>query len=216
MVFPPCDGLKISTQGRNSEKRVRVRFCLACLVQFDFFSARTTWKLECYNNQVKRLGQGRNELCYSYLHVNNPPVWLWTAVTRDSCAAHPLCSRERLLPQVIRLTSSITTCGQKQKRENELIPQKRDSRKQKPNNLFCTFLMNTVLSEHCGPRLGVWSPTGPVKNGSIGVVAAQANSPRLREVEMKGSCSHLVPNQMVRYSPRTIVSYYLHKCSRGS
>lgn len=74
MIFPPCcDGLKISTQGRNSDKRVRVRSCLACLVQFGFFSARTTWKQECYNNQVKRLGQGRNELCYSYLHVNNPP-----------------------------------------------------------------------------------------------------------------------------------------------
>ena len=112
MIFPPCcGGLKISTQGKNSDKRVRVRSCLACLVQFDFFSATTTWKQECYNNQVKRLGQGRNESCYSYLHVNNPPMWLWTAGMRDSCAAHPLCSHERLLPQVISLTFSITTCG---------------------------------------------------------------------------------------------------------
>lgn len=102
MIFPPCGGgLKISTQGENSNKRVRVRSCLACLVQFDFFSARTTWKQECYNNQVKRLGQGRNESCYSYLHVNNPPH-----VTLDSCDVWLMCSPSTLFPWEVIASSN--------------------------------------------------------------------------------------------------------------
>lgn len=44
----------------------------------------------------------------------------------------------------------------------------RDSRKQKPNNLFLHFLNeHCVVPEHCVTRLDVWSPAGLVKNGSI-------------------------------------------------
>lgn len=54
------------------------------------------------------------------------------------------------MPQVIPLTSCIITCGQKQKRQNEII---------------CTFLMDAMLSEHHVTRFDVWSQTGLMKNG---------------------------------------------------
>lgn len=86
----------------------------------------------------------------------------------------------------------------------------RDSRKQKPNNLFLHFLNeHCVVPEHCVTRLDVWSPAGLVKNGSIKSqkkkkekrmeteVTAQANATRLREEEMKGSSCHLVPYHVV-------------------
>jgi len=57
--------------------------------------------------------------------------------------------------------------------------------------------MDAILSEHYVTRLDVCSQTRLVKNGSIGMVIAQANSARLREQEIKGSPSHLVPNHEV-------------------
>lgn len=39
--------------------------------------------------------------------------------------------------------------------------------------------MDAMLSEHYVIRLDVWSQTGPMKNGRIGVLTAQVNSTRL-------------------------------------
>lgn len=57
--------------------------------------------------------------------------------------------------------------------------------------------MGAVLSEHDVTRHDVCSQTRLVKNGSIGVVTAQANSAGLREQEIKVFPSHLVPNHEV-------------------
>lgn len=51
--------------------------------------------------------------------------------------------------------------------------------------------MDAMLSEHYVTRFDVWSQTGPMKNGRIGVVTAQANSTRNREQEIKGSLLRL-------------------------
>lgn len=57
--------------------------------------------------------------------------------------------------------------------------------------------MDAIWSEHYVTRHDVCSQTRLVKNGSIGVITAQANSSGLREREIKVSPSHLVPNHEV-------------------
>lgn len=81
------------------------------------------------------------------------------------------------MPQVIPLTSCIITCGQKQKRQNEII---------------CTFLMDAMLSEHHVTRFDVWSQTGLMKNGRTGMVTAQAKATRLQEHYITDYPSNLV------------------------
>lgn len=57
--------------------------------------------------------------------------------------------------------------------------------------------MDAVLSERYVSRFDVWSQTGPLENGSVGVGTAQANSNRLREQEVKSSFSYFVPSHVV-------------------
>lgn len=86
------------------------------------------------------------------------------------------------MPQIMTLTSSINTCGQKQKRQNEMI---------------CIFLMDIILWEHHITRFAVWNQTGLVRNGRIDMVTVPANSTRLWEHEITGSHSDLVHNHVV-------------------
>lgn len=81
------------------------------------------------------------------------------------------------MPQVMPLTSCIITCGQKQKRQNEII---------------CTFLMDAMLSEHHVTRFDVWSQTGLMKNGRTGMATAQAKATRLQEHYITDYASNLV------------------------
>lgn len=95
----------------------------------------------------------------------------------------------------------------------------RDSRKQKPNNLFLHFLNeHCVVPEHCVTRLDVWSPAGLVKNGSI---KSQKKEKRKKngnrgycpskryKAQGRGNERLLLPPGALPCGPRTVVSYYL-------